>query len=313
MRVATFNLQNLRLRQTAGGPRLDGARDADMPEDTGPGAEALDAADRRLTAAVLREAAADVVALQEVFDRASLDFFHDRVFAPSGGAPYPHRVCLPGNDGRGLDVAAMSRRPLTRAESHAGETPRSLGLSPVAGVAAGDRIFRRDCLEIAAQGETAALTLFVCHFKAPYPDAAAARAVRRLEAEAVRALVERRFADPAAALWLVLGDLNEPARPERPRAVAPLVEGFAEDLLARLPEGERWSFRLPDGEGYARPDALLASPALAARFPDARPEILRGGLDRDADRDRGPRLPGVGAHRPHASDHAALAVSFPGL
>ncbi len=311
MRIASFNVQNLRLRRAAGGLRLDGARDRDIAEDAAPGAEALDAADRALTAAVIREARADLVALQEVFDRATLDHFHDRVLLPAGAAPYPHRVCLPGNDGRGLDVALLSRLPLGRVESHAEETPASLGLAPVPGIGAEDRLFRRDCLE----AEVAGLTLFVCHFKAPYPDAAAAWAVRRLEAAAVRRLIARRFADPGAALWLVLGDLNEPAEhaagPDR--AIAPLAEGFAVDLLERLPEGERWSFCLPGSEACSAPDALLASPALAARWPEAVPEVLRAGLGREVARYGGPRLPGVGRHRPHASDHAALALDLPGL
>jgi hypothetical protein len=41
--------------------------------------------------------------------------------------------------------------------------------------------------------------------------------------------------------------------------------------------------------------------------------MLRAGLAREVARFAGPRLAGVGRHRPHASDHAALAISFPGL
>ncbi len=308
MRIATFNVQNLRLRRHGGEARLDGARDADVPEDLGADAAALDPLDRRLTAAVLRQADADLVCLQEVFDQATLDYFHDRFLMPGGAAPYPHRVCLPGNDGRGLNVAAMSRRPF-RATSHATETILSLGLDSRVLVPE-ELIFRRDCLAVAV-GD---LTAFVCHFKAPYPDPAAAWAVRRLEAEAVRRLVERRFAQPARALWLILGDLNEPAEEEAAeRAIAPLTRDFAVDLLLRLPPGERWSYHLPESPNYSRPDALLASPALAARWPEARPEIHRAGLDRDAARYAGARLPGVGRHRPHASDHAALSIALPGL
>ena len=309
MRIATFNVQNLRLRRRGGEARLDGARDADTPEDQGAEAAALDPLDRRLTAAVLRQADADLVGLQEVFDRATLDHFHDRVLVAAGSAPYPHRCCLPGNDGRGLNVAAMSRRPFLRVASHAAETAASLGLDSRV-LEPEDAIFRRDCLELAV-GE---LTAFVCHFKAPYPDPAGAWAVRRLEAEAVRRLVERRFAQPERALWLILGDLNEPAEEEAAeRAIAPLTRDFAVDLLLRLAPGDRWSYHLPDSPQYSRPDALLASPALAARWPEARPEIHRAGLDRDAVRYAGVRLPGVGRHRPHASDHAALSITLPGL
>ena len=311
MRIATFNVQNLRLRRRRGAPRLDGARDGDRAEDAGPAAQALDPADRRLTAEVLRAADADVVALQEVFDRETLDHFHDAVLVPAGARPYPQRVCLPGNDGRGLDVALMSRLPLAEVRSHADVTPRGLGLDAPEGIDPDAPLFRRDCLE----ARVGALALFVVHFKAPYPDPETAWPVRRLEALATRRIVERRFADPARALWLVLGDLNEPGRWETTarQAIAPLASDFARDLLTRAPKADRWTYWTPEGEARSRPDALLASPALAARWPNARPRIIRAGLDRASDPEDVPKLPGVGGHRPHASDHAAVVVDFPGL
>ena len=305
MRVATFNMQNLRLR----GDRLDGARDGDRPEDTTRAAARLDPADRRLGAELIARADADVVALQEVFDRASLDHFHDRYLARTEAGRYPWRVCLPGNDGRGQDVALMSRRPLEEVESHAAATPRDLGLEAPRGIDPDRPVFRRDCLRAGA----GPLTLFVCHFKAPYPRVRRAWQIRRMEARAVRRLIEARFAEPAAALWLVLGDLNEPPDSADTPAIAPLLPPFSVDLLARLPPGRRWSWHDADRDDYGRPDALLASPALAGRFPNARPEILRAGLGHEAARHEGPRLEGTGWHRPHASDHAALVVEFPGL
>lgn len=311
MRIATFNLQNLRLRTVDGERRLDGARDGDVPEDAGAQAARLDPIDRRLTAEVLVRADADVVALQEVFDQAALDHFHDAWLLPAGARPWPHRVCLEGNDGRGLDVAVMSRRPLAQVASHAAETPATLDLPPIPEVGREQRIFRRDCLEVDVGGPT----LFICHFKAPYPDPFSAWRVQRLEAEAVRRIVERRFPRPEDAFWLVLGDLNEPrfAPGGRERSTAPLRDGFSVDLVERLPEADRWSCRLPGTGGYAGPDAMLASPRLARGWPEARPAFLRGGMGREAGRYAGPRLPGVGLHRPHASDHAALAIDFPGL
>ena len=84
MRIATFNVQNMRLRRPDGQPRLDGARDGDMPEDSTGAAAALDPIDRALTARVLAEADADAVALQEVFDQRTLDYFHDAVLLPVG-------------------------------------------------------------------------------------------------------------------------------------------------------------------------------------------------------------------------------------
>lgn len=302
MRVATFNMQNLRLR--AG--RLDGARDADAA----PGAEESlhDAADRRLGARLIAEAAPDVIALQEVFDRAALDFFHDRLLAPVSDVRFPYRVCLPGNDGRGQDIALMSRRPLAAVEGHAGLAPRDLDIDTPRWMDPARPVFRRDCLTARA----GPLTLFVCHFKAPWPRARKAWAVRRVEAQAVRRLVEARFSDPAAGLWLVLGDLNDPMDGPDP-AIAPLLPPFTVDLLARLPPAERWSWHDAETGAYGRPDALLASPALATRFPAIRPRLYRAGLGHEAQRHAGRRYAATGWHRPHASDHALLAVDFPGF
>jgi endonuclease/exonuclease/phosphatase family metal-dependent hydrolase len=302
MRIATFNLQNLRLRHAGGTDRLDGARDGDRPEDV-----ALDPVDRRLTAAVIRDLHADVLALQEVFDAETLDHFHDRVLAAAGVAPFPFRVCLPGNDGRGLDVALMSRVPLGKIATHADLRAADLGLDAPEAVA-DQPVFRRDCLV----AEAGPLTLFVCHFKAPWPDAAASWPVRRLEAEAVRRIVEARFEDPAGAMWLIAGDLNDPDPPGvAGRAIAPLEPPFAVDLTARMPAAERWSLHDPATGRRFLPDALLASPRLGDGWPEVVPAVLREGLSREAG--PGPRFPQVGEHRPHASDHAALVVEFPGL
>lgn len=312
MRIATFNVQSMRLRRTGDGPRLDGARDKGDGGDEGDGGAgdaALDVTDRRLTAEVIHAIDADVVALQEVFDRATLDHFHDAVLAPTGCAPYPHRVCLPGNDGQGLNVALMSRIAPERVESHAAETAAELGLADPPQEVARGPVFRRDCLEVHLPG----LALFICHFKAPWPDPERAARVRRAEAEAVRHLVGRAFPDPAAANWVVLGDLNAPARsPGAPRdtSLSPLTEGFAVDVMERLAPGAGWTFRLPESDLHARPDEILLSPALAARYPDARPVVFRAGMDRAAAEKAGPPFGLVGRPRPHASDHAAVYIDL---
>lgn len=299
MRIATFNLQNMRLR----GARLDGARDSDIPEDQGPLARALDLPDRRLTAQVIRDTDADVIALQEVFDQPTLDHFHDHFLAPLG-APYPHRHCLPGNDGRGLDVAVMSRLPLDEITSHAHLTPAMLGLN----LPDPDRpVFRRDVL----RAHIGLLTLYICHLKAPYPETPRTWAIRQAEVTALHTLITR--AHGPSDLWLILGDLNEPIRsPTRPRAIAPL-EQITTDLMTRLPKSDRWSWHNPHTHDYGHPDALLASPALARRFADATPEIIRTGMSLQTHKNPGPHLPQVGHHRPHASDHAAVVIDLPGL
>ena len=308
MRIATFNVQNMRLRHGQGGGRLDGARDADMGE--GPATDpAFDPIDRRLTAAVIGAIDADLVALQEVFDQATLDHFHDRFLLPAGVRPYPYRICLPGNDGHGRDVAALSRIEPQRVTSHATATAASLGLKGVPDEVGSGPIFRRDCLELDLPG----VAVFICHFKAPYPDRDRARAVRETEARAVRRIIERRFADPATARWIVLGDFNEPAEPAQPSALDRLQRGFAVNLMERLPRDETWTLPVPGQTRRARPDAILVSPALADAYPTLRPNIFRAGMDPAAARRAGADFAAVGDPRPHASDHAAVHADFKGL
>lgn len=303
MRVATLNVQNMRLLTAEGTPYLHGAWDSDAPEANG-----RDPIDRCLTAKLLAGVDADVVALQEVFDRETLEYFHEE-FLVARGMNYPHRICLPGNDGRGLDVAVLSRRPVDALTSHVALTPGDLALEVPEGVDPAQPVFRRDCLKVAL----GALTLFVCHFKSNYPDPQVAWRTRRMEALATRSIIERSIARPDEALWLVLGDLNEPDAADCTRAIAPLEGGFGVDLMQRVPAPERWTYFDPHSGRYHCPDALLASPALARRWPDAVPVIERKGLGMEARRFAGARLDGVGMHRPHASDHAAVYVDFDDL
>ena len=234
MRVATLNVQNLRLLNEGGTPHLHGAWDSDSPETT-----ELDPFDRRLTAKLLHEIDADVIALQEVFDLATLDYFHDTYLLPTGLKPYSHRICLPGNDGRGLDVALLSRRHVGSVTSHATLTLSQLGLEPPKGTNPTLPVFRRDCLMVTV----GKLTLFVCHFKSAYPDPKAAWITRRLEALATRRIIERSFDPPDQALWLIIGDLNEPdtSDADGDRAIAPLEGTFSVDLMQRLPQPDRWT------------------------------------------------------------------------
>lgn len=301
MRIASFNAQNLRLREDASGAHFDGARDEIVTlAKLGATDRALDVQDRALTARLIAEADADILALQEVFDQRTLDRFHDAHLAPPG-AHYPHRVCMPGNDGR-RHVALMSRRPLGDVQSHAALTYADIGLDPPEGESAAAPVFRRDCLA----AWCGPLWLLVVHFKAPAD--ASSLAVMRLEAHAVRKLIERRCAAPAAGLWLVLGDVNVNNAPCAD-ALDVLTGDFAVDLGASIPANERWTYFNAQSGHHARPDRMLASPALAALCRSF--EVRREGMSRAAD--AGPRFGDVGQVRPRASDHALLAIDVDGL
>ena len=308
MRVATFNLQNLRLRRRDGRLALDGAADQDQPDALRP--IDLAHADRIETARVIAQGQADVVALQEVFDLDALDFLHDRYLLEAGSQAYPYRYCLKGNDGRGLNVAALSRRPPLSVRSHATLTGADLGLSDLPSDLRDYPIFRRDCLAL----EFETVTLFACHFKAPYPDVAKAHIVREAEARAVRKIVEAHFRDPGQERWIILGDFNEPTRKDltSKSALEPLKTGLAIDLLDRLTPGTDWTYEVPDSHLHSRPDRIFVSPRLAREYPDLRPQIIRSGMEA-ARHICGDEASSGSSSDPHASDHALVYADFPSL
>lgn len=83
------------------------------------------------------------------------------------------------------------------------------------------------------------------------------------------------------------------------------------NLVERLPAAQRWTHYYPKDATKHQLDYILCSPALAARNPNARPDIIRGG---QAYRVPGTnairRYPRVGFDRPKASDHCPVAVTL---
>ncbi|MGL4241558.1 MAG: endonuclease/exonuclease/phosphatase family protein, partial [Beijerinckiaceae bacterium] len=164
----------------------------------------------QLTARALLEANADIVALQEVDNESALRSFKrnylnklDGPFvaqamkswlaARPGVQPaeaeayrreliasvsYEHLAVVDGNDGRGIDVGILSRKPFARLTSHREKTFEQLGAwipgmeayrekrnGGFVGFTPQDRVFKRDCLEVEFAIGGKSLTLFICHLK----------------------------------------------------------------------------------------------------------------------------------------------------
>lgn len=304
MRLATFNVQNMRLRKDSDQLRLDGAIDEDVPAIGTIDSEQVALVDRKLTAAVIAEADADLVALQEVFDQATLDHFHASFLVPLG-AVYPYRVCIEGNDGRSMDVAVLSRKPLEAVKSHAGLSFGDFGLVPPEGHDPVERVFRRDCLAMTCEG----LELFICHFKTAGGQTDPNHHIRRAEAAALRAIIECNVTDLQTAEWVALGDFNAHDS-EDSADLAALTIDFARDLTLDLPQQERWTYFHEHTGTYTCPDRILASDAFAQRVPRGGLRVFRQGMARVASLHGGKRFPEVGLNRPHASDHALLLAEI---
>lgn len=196
---------------------------------------------------------ADIIGLMEVETLGVLRRLNKDALSDLG---YREAILIEGNDPeRGIDVALLSRFPVTQTVSHASET-----WTGADGPAR--RLFSRDCLECHLAlpgGET--LVVLVNHFKSKRGGEMESEPLRTAQAARVRAIAGDLL--PRFPLLAVLGDLND--TPDS-RALAPLLAASPLlDLAARdVPEPNCYSF-VHAGQ-TERIDYLLASPALAARF-----------------------------------------------
>lgn len=322
--LTTFNCENLMMRCDFNSVRvpdlqkklsqIDDPREADKIDAI---FDVLSEDDRTLTAQALSAGQADVCCLQEVENLVALTAFHNRYLRRWCRKGYPQRILKEGNDSRGIDVAMLARVEVTRVVSHAGVTYGAFGLKPYGAAQLETRIFRRDCLEVDILKEGKSITLFICHFKSMNGGRLLTREAREREAQAVRMLIEKRFDDPAAADWVVLGDFNDYLEldgvPVEDHGLGPFVDdGFAVDALIALEPDpmERWTHYYAGEDAYAALDHIFLSPALAARNKDATLRILRAGMPLRALRYEGRHFPGVGWARPKASDHCPLSVTL---
>ena len=324
LRLATFNAENLLMRcdfKAAGIKDLrrklnQVSSQADAKRVSGV-FNVLSEDDRTLTAQALAATRADVCVLQEVENLVTLTTFHDKYLSRWSRQPYREHVLFEGNDPRGIDVGVLSDLQVTARKSHAGKTFEDLGMSPPDKADARSRIFRRDCLELDIAKDGQALTLFVCHFKSMHGGREATRKVRQAEAQAVRKLVEARFPDPAAAKWVILGDLNDYLEidgvPDTAHGLGPLIDdGFATDLaMARVDDPlDRWSHHYTPLSQYTALDHILLSPAMMDLNRQTEVTYVRAGAPWRSERHRGYRLQGVGWANPKASDHCPLVAKL---
>lgn len=324
IRLTSFNCENLMMRfafDKVGIPQL--RRKLTMVSDQD-AADAVDGAfnvlsedDRTLTAQALAATGSDICALQEVENLVTLTAFHNRYLRRWSRSGYQSRILREGNDGRGIDVAALSRKRPDDIISHADITLTELGIVPLPEQSALAPVFRRDCLQLEFTFGDTPLTLFVCHFKSMHGGRWETRTIRAQEALGVRRLIERRFDDPAEANWIVCGDLNDflekDGKADAGHGLGPLVDGgFALDalMMSDKPALERWTHHYPDEDSYAALDHFLLSPALARKNPRPDMRITRSGLPWRAERYTGMRLPGIGWTAPKASDHCPLTIEF---
>ena len=309
---------------------------------------------RQHTALAIAAARADILCLQEVDNLEALKAFEYGYLFKMIGHGYRQKYTTSGNDSRGIDVAVMMRAETAHGEpiefvrmtSHAHLTYADLGLHTPELAALNEepheRIFRRDCLEIDVTVGGRPLTIYTVHFKSMggprngMDGRTATMPVRHAEAMAVRHIIEERFGRgrTAGKRWVICGDLNDyrervviggdafsgysftPAVDDESSVNTIVAGGFAENIVERRPELERWTLyhtRGPEERHLCQLDYILLSPSLAGRNANAIPDIVRGGQPFRTPFPPGQeveRYPRIGWDRPKASDHCPVAVTL---
>jgi endonuclease/exonuclease/phosphatase family metal-dependent hydrolase len=223
LRIATWNVHDL----------FD-AEDRLLPpgaEDNVPSAAEVEAK-LDAVAAVLARVDADVVLLQEVETRAL-------AIALGARAGYAEARLVEGNDPRGIDVAVLSRRPITRYVSHAAERDGE-----------GRLLWPRDCVEVHLEAGGRPIAIVASHLSSRLSDDGTRRTA---QASRMRAIADTVASADPSALVLAGGDLNDPPSAA---AIAPLIaDGAYVDPLP--PAATTWS----SGARAERLDALLVARA----------------------------------------------------
>lgn len=160
--------------------------------------EAVNVVATRMTAQVIRDVNADVLAVIEAEDRIALVRFNQQLLKPVNAA-YDCIMLIDGNDDRGIDVGLLTKSGINigTITSHVDDSVE------------GDRIFSRDCPEYTVKVNGQTLLVVVNHLKSKgYGDPVAANARRKAQATRVCELYELRRSE-GIELIAIVGDFND--------------------------------------------------------------------------------------------------------
>lgn len=153
-----------------------------------------------MTARMIRDMQADILALVEIESRPVLMEFHDYIFKRLASSSYKHMMVIDGNDDRGIDVGIMARHgfSIPSMRSHVDEEFD------------GNKVFSRDCPEYIIEspgGEK--IAVLPNHFKSKYGGNDQASKEKRRAQATFTAGYYQRLLDEGIENVVVLGDLND--------------------------------------------------------------------------------------------------------
>jgi len=252
VRIATYNVLNL----------FD---DKDCPYHNDEGTSPKPRHELERLAATIKQLDADVLALQEVENRFYLERFNTAMLADMG---YEHVICFEGNDGRGIDVAVLSRLPVGPVTSY-----RHLRWKDPRGLDTG---FRRDLLRVRIEPPNAKpFDVFTVHLKSK-GGGAGTEAVRMGEVTAIRSVVDQMLANDPQALFVVCGDFNDTwdSNPIK------LMRGAGDTAMEAF-QNEDPEVCVTYNRGQYRSviDYIFCSPAMAKRYVKQSMQVLDGSVE----------------------------------
>lgn len=260
VKIATYNVENLF-------DRYDDPYAGDIDRFANNKLLVKKESDVEAVAQVIRSVNADVVGLQEVENRGTLEDLNSRYLKDMG---YKEVVLVEGNDSRGIDVALLSRFPLGPVVSYRHLDLQTPGLTKQAR-------FSRDLLEVTVRPPGGApFTVFVTHSKSR-SGGKSADLQRLAEARKIRDIWDTRLKSNPNAKFVLCADLNDD-----PSAVTiKVLQGGGKTAVkavpAKAPDGSTWTedSSFPDKFDPITFDYLMASPAIMR-------SVTRGGIYRPA-------------------------------
>lgn len=293
VRVATFNVENLFARYRFRGASTPVSADGFTINKTA--FKINNQTEKKITAAAIRSVNADILCLQEVENLEVLDRFNTKYLQRMN---YTHRLVIDSHDPRRIDVGILSRYPFSSIRTHRHERNQAnTGWK-----------FSRDCLEVIVDIDGTPLHLYVNHFKSMIGGRNRTMPKRTDQVVRVAEIIDQRWRDDDyLGNYIVLGDFNDYI--DAGTSLTALVgHTHLENVVARLPENERWTHYYARGREYRQLDYLLLSKALAEANNSA-PGIERRGLPPRAARYTGPRFRNV-TNRYKASDHCPVYIDI---
>lgn len=208
----------------------------------------------QMTAQVVRDVNADILAVVEAENRIALQHFNEQLLKPVNAA-YTSVMLIDGNDERGIDVGLLTR---------SGFAIESM-VSHVDDEKDGHLVFSRDCPEFTVRvNDGATVLIIVNHLKSKgYGSAAESNARRKAQARRVREIYDLRRSQGVENI-VIVGDFNDTPTSE---PLKPLL-GSGSDLkdITQHPQfqsdGRPGTFA--NGTASNKIDYILLSPALFA-------------------------------------------------